>query len=324
MKYRQLGARGPIVSTVGLGTWAIGGRDWGKTDDAVSKRAIHKALDEGVTLLDTADVYGFGRSEELIAEVLAERGGGAVVIATKAGSDFYNAAATDDKGYGAIRPNYDRSYLLEAAEKSLKRLRVEAVDILQLHSPPLDLLERDDPWDALAALKRQGKIRWAGWSVQSFQETEQAYLLDRHKDLLDCIQVRYNLLEREAERVLFPKAMQHGIGVIVRIPLLFGLLSGKFNADARFGDDDHRRFNLSPEKLADYLSRFEREQSLYRQFPDQTPSQVSLRFCLTHPACQTVIPGAKTEQQVAENCLASDLGPLPSGPSTEPRGGRCA
>jgi len=311
MQYTRLGARGPRVSTVGFGAWAIGGTNWGPTDDEVSRRALRAALNRGVTLIDTADVYGFGHSEELIAGVLRERRTDDIVVATKAGNDFYNVGPDDDKGYGAIRQNCDRNYLIAAAEKSLKRLGVEALDILQLHSPDTDKLERDDPWDALATLKRQGKIRHAGWSVQSFKETEQAHLLDRWHDLIDCIQVRYNLLEREAEKVLFPKAQQYGIGVIVRIPILFGLLSGKFTRASTFGADDHRRFNLSPEKLAKYLDQLDRMKPLYARFPEQSMAQVSLRFCLSHPACHTVIPGAKTPEQVADNVQASDLGPIP-------------
>jgi aryl-alcohol dehydrogenase-like predicted oxidoreductase len=309
MQYRQLGSRGPMVSTVGLGTWAIGGRDWGPTDDEVSRRAILEALDRGVTLLDTADVYGFGHSEELIAGLT--RGRSDLIIATKAGSDFYNASSSDDTGYGPIRQNYTREHLIFAAEQSLRRLGVDALDILQLHSPDPDWLERDDPWEALSALKSQGKIRHAGWSVQSFKETEQAHFLDRHHQLIDCLQVRFNLLEREAEKVLFPKAMQYGIGVIVRIPILFGLLSGKFTRQSLFGDDDHRRFNLSAEKLGRYLDALDQLQPWFARFPGQSMTQVSLRFCLSHPACHTVIPGAKTPEQVAENCAASDFGPLP-------------
>lgn len=311
MQYRQLGQRGPTVSTVGFGAWAIGGMNWGPTDDAVSKKALHQALDLGVTLIDTADVYGFGHSEELIAEVLRERGAENVVIATKAGNDFYHASDDDDQGYGPIRQTYSKSYLIEALEKSLKRLGVEAVDILQLHSPDVDKLEQDEPWEALETLKRDGKIRHAAWSVQSFQETAQAHILDARSELLDCIQVRYNLLEREAEKVLFPKAQQYGIGVIVRIPLLFGLLTGKFDRSARFGEDDHRRMNLSPEKLDAHLLQLERLKPLFDHYHDQTMAQVSLRFCISHPACQTVIPGAKTAEQVADNSAASDLGPIP-------------
>jgi aryl-alcohol dehydrogenase-like predicted oxidoreductase len=312
MQYVQLGRRGPTVSTVGFGAWAIGGANWGPTDDDVSRQALHAALDQGVTLIDTADVYGFGHSEELIADVMRERGKGDVIIATKAGSDFYHAEESDDAGYGPIRQSYDKEYLIFATEQSLKRLEVDSLDILQLHSPDLAKLERDEPWEALETLKTQGKIRHAGLSIQSFKETEQAHLLDRHHGLLDCIQVRYNLLERQAEEALLPKALEYGIGVIVRIPLLFGLLTGKFDRDSRFGEDDHRQMNLSPEKLAGYLDDLQRRRPLFDQFPDQTQTQISLRFGLSHPACHTTIPGAKTAEQVHDNCAASDLGPLPT------------
>lgn len=311
MQKQQLGARGPIITTIGFGAWAIGGVNWGPTDDEVSKQALRAALDRGVTLIDTADNYGYGHSESLIREVLDARSRDGVVIATKAGNDFYNAKKDDDKGYGPIRHNADRDYIIFAAEQSLKRLNVDHLDILQLHSHPTEYLEKDGAWEALAILKKQGKIRHAGWSIQSFKETEQAHLLDRHAGLLDVIQVRYNLLERDAEKILFPKAIKHGIGVIVRIPLLFGLLTGKFTRESIFSGDDHRKMNLSPEKLAGYLDRLEKLKPLFAMFPDQTMTQVSLRFCITHAACHTAIPGAKTEQQVSDNCRASDLGPLP-------------
>ena len=311
MRTRKLGRRGPEVSVIGFGAWAIGGMNWGPTDDDVSRRALHAALDRGVTLIDTADVYGFGHSEELIAGVLEERGcRDEVVVATKAGNDFYGAADDDDKGYGAIRQTYTKEYLISAVEKSLRRLRTDHIDILQLHSPDLDKLERDEPWDALSTLRRDGKIRHAGLSVQSFRETEQAHLLDRHADLLDVLQVRYNLLEREAERVLFPKALEHGTGIIVRIPILFGLLAGKFTRDSTFGEDDHRRMNLGTEKLAAYLDRLDALRPLFDAHPGESMAQVSLRFCVTHPACHTAIPGAKTEAQVADNTRAGEPGPL--------------
>lgn len=311
MHYVQLGKRGPKVSTIGFGAWAIGGMNWGKTDEEVSKRALHQALDMGVTLIDTADVYGFGHSEQLIAEALKERGGkGEIVIATKAGNDFYNANAQDDAGYGPIRQTYSKDYLIFAAEQSLKRLGLEKLDILQLHSPDLEKLERDEPWEALRQLKQDGKILHAGLSIQSFKETEQAHLLDLHHDLLDCIQVRYNLLEREAEQVLFPKVQQYGVGVIVRIPLLFGFLTGKFSKDSTFSEDDHRRMNLSPEKLEKYLVQLNTLQPLFGRFPEQSKAQVSLRACLSHPACHCAIPGAKTPEQARENCSAADLGKI--------------
>lgn len=312
MQYTQLGKRGPKVSTISFGAWAIGGANWGPTDDEVSKRALHEALDRGVTLIDTADTYGFGHSEELVAEVLRERGKGEVIVASKGGNDFYYSNEQDAQGYGRkMRENYDKDYILFAAEQSLKRLRTEAIDLYQLHSPGNDNVLRDEPWEALATLKRQGKIRYTGLSIQSFRETDQADVLDLHHEHLDVIQVRYNLLEREAEKVLFPKALKYGIGVIVRIPLLFGLLTGKFSRDSQFGEDDHRRFNLSAEKLEAYLNRLERLKPMFDRYPDQTMAQVSLRFCISHPACHTAIPGAKTSKQVADNVGASDCGPIP-------------
>ncbi len=308
MQYTKLGSRGPHVSTIGFGAWAIGGMNWGKTDDQVSVRALNEAIERGVTFIDTADVYGFGHSEELIAGVLKKHNKNDIVIATKAGNDFYFANEKDDQGYGAIRQTYTKEYLIYAAEKSMQRLAVEKLDILQLHSPDLEKLERDEPWLALEQLKRDGKILHAGLSIQSFKETEQAHLLDRHHDLLDVIQVRYNLLERQAEEVLFPKAQKYGIGVIVRIPLLFGFLTGKFTKDSRFNKDDHRSMNLSPEKLKTYLVQLEKMQPLFDACPGQSKAQVALRFCISHPACHVAIPGAKTAQQVADNCAASDFG----------------
>jgi aryl-alcohol dehydrogenase-like predicted oxidoreductase len=287
--------------------------NWGPTDDKVSKKALHDAMDQGCTFIDTADVYGLGHSEDLIAEVFEERGGKKdVVVATKAGNDFYNPTKEDDQGYGPIVSNTDKDYIIYAAEQSLKRLKVDALDLLQLHSQPLEMLERDDAWEALTELKQSGKIKHAGWSIQSFEETSQAHLLDDHADIIDVIQVRYNLLERKAEEVLFPKAQELGIGVIVRIPILFGLLTGKFTRETRFAEEDHRSFNLSPDKLDDYLTQFEALQPLFDEFPEQTKTQVALRFCISHPACHTAIPGAKTAQQVLDNCAASEFGPIPT------------
>jgi aryl-alcohol dehydrogenase-like predicted oxidoreductase len=313
MQKRRLGANGPWVSVIGFGAWAIGGLHWGPTDDEQSKKALHAALDAGVNFIDTADVYGHGHSEELIAQVLAERGRTEdVVIATKAGNDFYSATPADDKGYGPIRPNYAKDYLISAVEKSLKRLRRDCVDILQLHSPNTDILERDEPWEALVALKEQGKIRHAGLSVQSFRETEQTPIVERwaERGVLEVIQVRYNLLEREAERTLFPAAIRHGLGVIVRSPLLFGLLTGKFTRETRFNEGDHRRMNLSPEKLARYfdeLDALEPELAKEREATGATRGQQALAFCLRHPAVHTVIPGAKTPAQVVENVGAAQF-----------------
>jgi aryl-alcohol dehydrogenase-like predicted oxidoreductase len=307
MKYVYLGKNGPRVSSISYGAWGISGRDWGTTDDDVSKKAIHKALDNGVNLIDTADVYGFGHSEKLISQVLKERSEkDKVIIATKAGNNFY--PFLDEKhNTTPANPDYSKKHLIFAAEQSLKRLNRDYLDILQLHSPTIDLLQSDEPWEALFKLKEQGKILHAGLSFQSFKETEQSFLLDEHNDILDVIQVRYNLLEREAEKELLPKALKYGLGVIVRIPILFGFLAGKFDKESKFGDKDHRRFNLSAEKLSIYLDQLEQFTAFFAIHNQYTMAQLSLRFCISHPACHTAIPGAKTPEQVNENVAASDL-----------------
>lgn len=307
MKYRQLGAKGPEVSTVGFGAWGISGRDWGNSDDENSRKAIHAALDAGVNFIDTADVYGFGHSEELIRQVLDERADkDRIVIASKAGNNFYPYIGQEHK-VTPINNDYSVKHLEFAAEQSLKRLNIEALDVFQLHSPGLEILEQDEPWLALERIKKAGKIKHAGWSVQSFQETAQAHILERHHELLDIIQVRYNLLERQAEEVLLPMAQRYGTGVIVRIPLLFGLLCGKFNTESTFGENDHRSSNLSPEKLTAYLKEFDAYRHLFEKYPDYSSAQLSLRFCISHPACHIVIPGGKNQKQVQENVLASEL-----------------
>jgi aryl-alcohol dehydrogenase-like predicted oxidoreductase len=307
MKYQQLGIKGPMVSTVGFGAWGISGRDWGNTDDENSRKAIHAAIDSGINFIDTADVYGFGHSEELIRQVLDQRPDKEkIVIATKAGNNFYPFLGQNHK----ITPgndDYSVKHLEFAAEQSLKRLNVEVLDILQLHSPGLEILERDEPWLALERLKKSGKIKHAGWSVQSFKETEQAHILERHHELIDVIQVRYNLLERQAEDVLFPLALKYGTGVIVRIPLLFGLLSGKFNQQSKFGENDHRRFNLAPEKLIVYMENLKIYEPLFNRYKQFSMAQLSLRFCISHPACHLVIPGGKNPAQVKENSMASEM-----------------
>ena len=311
MKYIKLGLKGPVVSTVGFGAWGISGRDWGKTDDKKSKKAIHTALDSGVNFIDTADVYGFGHSEELIKQVLDERSDkDKIVIATKAGNNFYPFIGQTHP-LTPINNDYSLKHLEFAVEQSLKRLNVEKLDILQLHSPGLDVLEREEPWEVLERLKKSGKISQIGWSVQSFQETSHAHILERHHELIEVIQVRYNLLEREAENVLFPLALKYGTGVIVRIPLLFGLLSGKFDHKSTFGENDHRKFNLAQKKLTSYLENFTNYKTLFDKYPNYNPAQLSLRFCISHPACHVVIPGGKTQMQVQENAMASDLDFIP-------------
>lgn len=318
MRYTALGKRGPRVSIIGFGGWAIGGDAWGTTDDDVSRSALHTALNLGVTIIDTADSYGRGHSEELIGSVLRERGlarsgtndRAHIVIATKAGNDFYEDMGAGSYSRHIVRPNYSREYLVCAAERSLRRLGMDVIDIFQLHSPNDEYVARDEPWEAMERLKRDGKILHVGWSVQSARETAQAHIMMERLDCLDCVQVKYNLLERDAEKRLLPLAHELGIGVIIRVPLLSGLLTGKFTRSTMFGVNDHRRKKLSTRRLSEQLSRLDTLQPLFARHVGHTKAQVALRFSITHPACSAVVAGAKTPTQVIENCTAAELGPL--------------
>lgn len=303
----KLGKTNIEISSIGFGAWGISGRDWGKTDDEQSKRAIHKAIDEGITFFDTADNYGWGHSENLIAEVLNERSDKKkITIATKAGNNFY-PYLNEKHGLSPGNPDYSKKHIVFAAEQSLKRLNVECIDILQLHSPSLEMIENEEAFEALQMLKEQGKIKHAGWSIQSFKECEQAAMVEKHHKLLDVIQVRYNLLEREAEKKILPIAKKYNIGVIARIPLLFGFLTGKFDKSSRFGSDDHRSMNLSPEKLELYLNQVENFQDFYKEHNQYSKAQLGLKFCISNPAVHVAIPGCKTEKQVLDNVAAGKI-----------------
>ena len=293
------------IAPIGFGAWGISGRDWGKTDDSQSKKAIHKAIDAGINFFDTADNYGWGHSENLIAEVLKERQDKHdIIIATKAGNNFY--PYLDQKhNISPGNPDFSKKHLIFAVEQSLKRLNRDRIDILQLHSPSLSMVENEEAFEALEILKTQGKIKHAGWSIVSFAETEQSDMVEKYNELIDVIQVRYNLLERQAEDKILPVALKYNIGVIARIPLLFGFLSGKFTRKSKFGSDDHRSMNLSAEKLDSYLKQMELMEPFFSKNAQYTKAQLSLKFCISHPAVHVAIPGCKTEQQVMENIGAA-------------------
>lgn len=302
-----LGKTGLKVSKIGFGAWGISGRDWGATEDRDSKAALHRAMDLGVTFVDTADNYGWGHSENLIAEVLKERSDREhIVIATKAGNNFYPFLNEKHK-LSPVNWDFSKKHLFFAVEKSLGRLGVEQIDILQLHSPTLDMIKDEEAFEALEILKKQGKIKHAGWSIQSFKETEQAAMVEKYHELIDVLQIRYNLFERQAEVALFPVAQKYNIGVIVRIPLLFGFLTGKFNRAFKFGADDHRSINLSPENLKTYSSMLAGYDDFFSKNSKYTKAQLSLNFCVSHPAAHVVIPGCKNIAQVEDNVVAGSI-----------------
>jgi aryl-alcohol dehydrogenase-like predicted oxidoreductase len=300
MHYRTLGSTGLRVSEIGFGAWGIGGNAngavaYGPTSDEESIRALHRAFDNGITFFDTADLYGFGHSEEIIGAALAGFRP-QVVIATKVG--MVDVQGTQD---------FSSSHIRESVEASLRRLQTDYIDVYQLHSPAVGLLEQNaDILSSMEMLQREGKIRTFGISARSPDEALTAV----GKLGIQCLQVNFNLLDQRAlENGLFDMCSNRGAGLIVRTPLCFGFLSGKYAANDRFDPGDHRKsWKLEQrEKWAGAYSLFT---SALRSRLDQTPAQFALRFCLSFPAVSTVIPGMLIAAHVDENARASELGGL--------------
>lgn len=303
MQYRRLGRTGWDVSTISFGAWAIGA-EWGSVDDRESLAALHRAVDRGVNFFDTADVYGDGRSERLLAQLRRERRD-PIHIATKAGRRLDPHTAD----------GYNRQNLTAFVERSLKNLEVDALDLLQLHCPPTDVYYRPDVFGVLDDLVGQGKLRFYGVSVERVEEALKAIEYSR----LQSVQIIFNLFrQRPAER-LFAEAQRRQVGILARLPLSSGMLAGKMTAGTRFSADDHRAFNRHGEAFdrgetfsgVEYelgLSAVEELRPLVP--PGWTMAQFALRWILMSPAVTCAIPGAKRREQVDENAAAADLPPL--------------
>jgi aryl-alcohol dehydrogenase-like predicted oxidoreductase len=303
MYYRSLGRTGWNVSEIGFGSWAIGG-SWGSTDDTTSLAALHKAIDNGVNFIDTADVYGDGRSERLIAQVRKERKE-PLIIATKAGRRL-NPHVAD--GY-----NYEN--LANFVERSLKNLEVEALDLLQLHCPPSEVYERPEVFATLDRLVQQGKLKHYGVSVEKVDEALKAIQYPN----VETVQIIFNIFRLKPAEQFFSQASRRNIGVIVRVPLASGLLTGKLTRNSQFAADDHRNFNRHGESFdkgetfsgIDYEEGLQVVEELRSLVPEgATLAQFALCWILMFPAVSTVIAGAKTPQQAIENAQATYLPPL--------------
>jgi aryl-alcohol dehydrogenase-like predicted oxidoreductase len=302
MIYRRLGRTGLMVSEAGFGGWAIGG-GWGDLRDEEALAALRCAYDLGVNFFDTADVYGHGHSEELLGVALTDVRD-RVLIATKAGVDFTRGEPT--------RHNYQPTYLREALDSSLERLRTTYVDVFHLHNPPQKLARDDSVWDALADLRASGKIRFFGVSVKSANDALAYLRAERDSGqpgrFGDTLQVAYNLLDQEAAaRGVFVEAVRQDWGVIARVPLASGLLAGKYGAGHYFPPSDWRSM-WSPGRLAESTRRVETLRFLAT--PDRSLAQTAIAFVLSEPAVSTVISGARSPAQVEENTTASELAPL--------------
>jgi aryl-alcohol dehydrogenase-like predicted oxidoreductase len=306
MKTRPFGKSGEAVSEVGIGTWQIGGTEWGEVTDEQALQTLRAAGDSGVTFIDTADIYGGGRSEELIGKFLREPGRSRAkfFIATKLGR-------RSDPGWPA---NFTPDAIKRHTEASLERLGVSQIDLTQTHCIPHDVMKKTDVWKTFAQLQSQKLIKHWGASVESMDEAMTC--LDRG---VESLQIIFNVFRQKPAEVLFERARKQGVAIVVRLPLASGLLSGKMKKDTKFTERDHRAFNRDGaafnvgETFAGlpYEKGVELAGTVRISVRDgMTMAQFALRWCLDFDAVTTVIPGAKRPQQAKENAAASKFPPL--------------
>ena len=303
MHYRALGRTGWKVSEVSFGAWAIGG-SWGGVNDRESLAALHKAIDCGVNFLDTADVYGKGRSERLIGRLKRERKS-EIIVATKAGRGLSRHTME----------SYNAKNLTSFAEHSLRNLETDCLDLLQLHCPPVDVYYRPEVFGALDDLVSAGKIRYYGVSVQKVELALKAIEFPN----VQTIQIIFNCFRQRPAELFFEQARKKQVGILARVPLASGLLTGKLKRDSKFEKDDHRNFNRQGKMFdvgetfsgVDYETALGAVEEIRAILPPGTSmAQLALKWILMFDAVTCAIPGGKRPEQVAENCAASDLPPL--------------
>lgn len=306
MEHRTLGSTGIPVTEIGLGTWEIGG-DWGDVSEQEGIEAVTTALDSGIDFLDTADVYGDGRSERLIRRALdaADVDPESITIATKAGRRIDPHTAD----------GYSRADFEKFIDRSLENLGVETLDVLQLHCPPTDVYYRPGVFEGLEALKQAGKIAHYGVSVE---KVEQALKAIEYPGV-ETVQIIFNPFRQRPAELLFQEAKRRDIGIIVRVPLASGLLTGALSRDTEFASDDHRNFNRDGSAFdrgetfagLPYEEAIEAVEQLRPHVPSEmTMAQLSLRWILDHDAVSTVIPGSTSPQHIHDNAAVSDFDPL--------------
>ena len=303
MRYRTLGRTGWKVSEISFGAWAIGG-SWGQVSDEDSMAALHKAIDCGINFIDTADVYGGGRSERLIARLKKEREE-EIIVATKAGRRLPRQTVD----------GYSRANLSAWIEDSLRNLATERLDLVQLHGPPTELYSRPEVFGVLDDLVAAGKIRYYGVSVEKVEEALKAIEFPN----VQTVQIIFNCFRPRPADVFFAKAKEKRVGILARVPLASGLLTGKLRADSTFAADDHRNFNRRGEAFdvgetfsgVDYHIGLAAVEEIQKLLPaGVSMSQFALRWILMFDAVTCAIPGGKRAEQVEDNCRASDLPPL--------------
>ena len=304
MRYRNLGETGMRVSEISLGTWAFGG-DWGTVGEEEGYAALNRAVDLGVNFLDTADVYGDGRSERLIGRLLNDRPNDEILVATKAGRRLDPHTSE----------GYDHENLSAYVERSLDNLRLEALDLLQLHCPPTETYRQDSTFEALDRLKEAGKLKNYGVSVEKVEEARMA--LDYPG--VATVQIIFNIFRQKPAEEFFPLAEERNIGILARVPLASGLLSGKMSAEREFSADDHRNFNREGQAFdrgetfsgVNFETGLRAAEELKELVPEgYTLAQLALRWILMHSAVSCAIPGAKRPEQVEDNVAAATMPPL--------------
>ena len=305
MEYRELGRTGWNISAISFGAWAIGGT-WGDVKDEESLAALHRALDLGVNFFDTADVYGDGHSEQLLAKLRKERS-----------EPFYVATKVGRRSDPHVSSSYTRENLTAYVERSLQNLDVEALDLLQLHSPPTLVYYVPEVFDALDELVKEGKVRYYGVSVEKVEEALKAIEYPN----VQSVQIIFNIFRQRPLDLFFRQAQQRRIGILARVPLSSGMLTGKMSRESIFEHDDHRQFNRHGEAFdrgetfsgLDYEIGLQAVEELRTLVPaGMTMSQMALRWILMAPEVTCTIPGAKRPSQVEENVRAADLPPLSS------------
>lgn len=302
MKYRPLGRTGWKVSEISFGAWAIGGA-WGRVSEEEALGALHEAVDQGVNFIDTADVYGDGRSERLIAQLRKARKE-EIVVATKAGRRLPRQTVE----------GYSRQNLTQWIDDSLRNLATDALDLLQLHCPPTEVYYRPEVFALLDELVKAGKIRYYGVSVERVEEGLKAIEFPN----VQTVQIIFNCFRQRPADLFFPRARQKQVGILARVPLASGLLTGKLRPDSTFAADDHRTFNRHGEAFdvgetfagVDYASGLDAAAEIRALLPGVSMSQFALRWILMFDAVTCAIPGGKRPEQVAENCAVSHLPPL--------------
>ncbi|MBN2499359.1 MAG: aldo/keto reductase [Anaerolineales bacterium] len=303
MEYRKLGKTGYEVAAVSFGAWAIGG-SWGDVDDADSMAALNAAVDAGINFFDTADVYGDGRSERLLARLKQERSE-EIIIATKAGRRLDPHVAS----------GYNRENLTAFVERSLKNLDTDTLDLVQLHCPPTEVYYMPDTFEVMDDLVKAGKIKHYGVSVEKVEEALKAIEYPGVK----TVQIIFNIFRQRPAGLFFEQAKKKEIGILARVPLASGLLTGKMTKATKFEDDDHRKFNRHGEAFdrgetfagVDYETGLEAVTELEKLVPPgASMPQFALRWILMFDAVTCAIPGAKRPSQVQDNAAAADLPPL--------------